>query len=864
MKHRVTLAMLLILLVYGTCIIVFKGKLANQTATFIDAEDSQIFSLMINDAISDDIPIKLSQCQLSVEPKDAEYSITDETLLVNCRINYSRRFIFNITLEGLSLNFSIFPYLHALISSSPDVSIDLLVGTLNNYENELQAASNIIVTDKYVWINCSSNVDMGFDDYIDHSLTLNVKEILSKSRYALVNKIFSAIEIKVKLLGFLKPKIEGRCVFKLASLSVMRELPYYLSPKIEDYCLPDGTAAYVIKESDNFRQSLGNYPYLQRVYIKYSINAPQNALYTIFLVSKKEDALIASKSDFLFSHTSRLNKIGTYIDRKRLVMFNTNYDPANGLNNLMSTGDYAVIFVPVNGSKINGVTLHKVEFTFSKIQFAEFIIPTLSAEAFWAATLFILITAGILPTSLLLAILYMYKKGILNNDKKTITTILTVGLALRLILAPLTAYTNDLHVFAQLGALYYGSGILGAQWVSLPGFVYIQTATYFPYALLRAAGFQDFQFLTSTYVLESFFVKIPSILSDLGIALYLQKMMQKYAQKKEALVIGMYLLNPLTIYISAILGQFDTIFVFTIILGIYYLIVKYDKIKASIFSSFCTIINPVGAATFVPLMATIKKKEGLFQTLKVLLLAVCIFCILMVPFAFEPKSPVFLTSYERFLSGIPGEAFYGGLFDFYVYGSIISFSVGYGLTFRFMLELLGHGLPPFIFPHGTLIAFLVLTAIFLYKVNKANMLNSHENLLIGTFALCTAIIFQLTFPTIFDQFVIWIAGLLLVAYILTNEKYFPVIFTAMSIATGFIYVALWRNYLQFISGVEIAVFNNPYLSNIACAFIGILYSTLLIMILTIILKLWFKNSINGNSVQDKQRPEIPHESAYTK
>jgi hypothetical protein len=529
-------------------------------------------------------------------------------------------------------------------------------------------------------------------------------------------------------------------------------------------------------------------------------------------------------------------------------MFNTIYDPANGLNNLMNTGDYAIIFVPVNGSQINGVTIHKVEFTFSKIQSTEFTILTLSAEALWAATLFILIIAGILPTSLLFVVIYMYKKGILNNDKKTMTTILTVGLALRLILAPLTAYTYDLHVFAQLGALYYGSGILGAQWVSLPGFVYIQTATYFPYALLRAAGFQDFQFLTSTYVLESFFVKIPSILSDLGIALYLQKIMQKYRPKKEAFVIGMYLLNPLTIYISAILGQFDTIFVFSIILSIYYLIVKYDKIKAGIFSSFCAIINPIGAATFVPLMATIKKKEGLFQTLKVLLLAVCIFCILMVPFAFEPKSPVFITSYERFLSGIPGEAFYGGQFNFYMYGSIISSSVGYGLTIRFTLELLGYVLPSFIFPHGTLIAFLVLTAIFLYKVNKANMLNSHENLLIGTFTLCTAIIFQLTFPTIFDQFVIWIAGLLLVAYILSNEKYFPVIFTAMSIATGFIYVALWRNYLQLISGLEIVAFDNPYLSNIGCAFIGTLYSALLIMILMITLKLWFKNSLNDNNV----------------
>ncbi|MEM3727744.1 MAG: hypothetical protein QXF75_00910 [Candidatus Bathyarchaeia archaeon] len=841
------MTMLLTLLVYGVCIIYCKGKLANQTATLIDAEDTRIFSLMVNNTIislSKAISINLSQ--LNVEPKDAKCHIIDGTLLIDCPINYSRRYIFNATLEGLSLNFSRFPYLHALISSSPDVSIDLLVGTLNNYaifENELQPAHNIVIDDKYVWVNCSSKVDMGFDDHINHSVTLNIKEMLLKC--ALADKNFSAIEIKVKILGILKPEIEGRCLFRLASLSVMRELPYYLSQKVKAYCLSEGTAAYVIKENDDFRRSIVNYPYLQRAYVKYSINASKNALYTVFLVYKKKDGLVASRSDFLFIHTSRSNQIGTYIDWKKLKFLDLNFDPINGLHYLMEEGDYGIIFVPVNGSEIKSVTLHKVEFTFSKIQFDECTLPTLSEEVLLAATLFILMMAGILPTFLLIALFFMHRKGILNNDKTTITRILITGLAFRLVLAPITAYPYDLQIFAQLGALYYGSGILGAQWVSLPGFVYIQIAAYLPYALLRAAGFQDFQFLASSaYTLESFFVKIPSILADLGIVLYLQKISQKHVPKEQALLLSIYMLNPLTIYISAILGQFDTIFVFTIILSTYYLIVKYDKVKAGIFSGFCAIINPVGAATFVPLLAKIKKSDGFFPAFKTLLLAVGIFCILIVPFVFEPKSPIFITSFERFLSGIPGEAFYGKQFNFYLYGSIIPSSVGYGLTLRFMLEILGYELHPFFYPCGTLIAFLILIAIFLYRVNKANLAGLHEKMITGTFMLCTVAIFQLTFPTIFDQFVIWIAGLLLMAYLFSNEKYFLVTFAVISIATGFIYVAFWRNYLRFISGAERVAFGDPYLSNIMSALIGALYSVLLLIILILTIKLWLQKFSN--------------------
>jgi hypothetical protein len=845
MKGRTkVLIVLLILSVYGACIVSTKGKLPNQTATIIDVENDKIFSLAVNETqVSLGQPIPLDYPRWNVEGKNATKFNDGKTLIISSVINYTKKFVFNATLNGLHLSFSVFPYFHAIISSRPDISIDFFVGTLelnSTLKDELRTKhKNIVADENFIWVNCSSINGEFFDKHRDHPVTINVGEILLK--IGLINRPFSALAIKVKYIGF-KPELDNICRVEIKSLYLLKKLPYYAIVNEGKSCpLLDGTTAYIIKRDGNFIQVASDYPYLQRAYIKYSINASSNALYTIFLVSKKSEEVVASRSNFLFSHSSRLDEIGTHIDWRQLVLLNPNFDPIGGLYSVMGDGDYAIIFAPVNRSKLESVKLYKVEFTFSKAQYTEFILPTLSEQTLLAATLFILITAGILPTSLLLALIYTHGKRSLKNNKKSVTRILIAGFAIRLILAPLTAYTNDLQIFAQLGALYFGSGILGAQWVSLPGFVYIQIATYFPYALLRAAGFQDFQFLAlSIFAIEAFFAKIPSILGDLGTVFYLRKMSQKYMPEKEALLVGLYMLNPLTIYISGILGQFDPIFLFTIILSIYYLTAKYDKVKATIFSSLALIINPIGAATFIPLLAKVKNKENLFAAVKVLLLAFSIISALMLPFFFEPKSPVLLTSYERFLTGIPGEAFYSKQFNFYLYGIIISSSVGYGLTFRFMLELLGHELGPLFYPLGTLAAFFALTVFFIYQMYRTKKVNAHETLLIGTFMLCTAIIFQLTFPTIYDQFVIWIAGLLLVAYLLSKEKIFITIFTIISITTGCIYVAVWRNYVQLISGVERVSLGNPYLSNIMSASIGVLYSAMLIVVLIIVLKLWLQ------------------------
>jgi hypothetical protein len=437
----------------------------------------------------------------------------------------------------------------------------------------------------------------------------------------------------------------------------------------------------------------------------------------------------------------------------------------------------------------------------------------------------------------------MHKKNKLKDNKITVIKIILLGLALRLILAPISAYPDDMQIFSEIGALYFGTGILGAQWVSLPGFVYLETSAYFPYALLRAFGFQDFQFLAlSIYSCEALFTKLPSILCDLGSFYYILRIARKYSPEESILVPGLFLLSPLTIYISGILGQFDSIFTFVVIASIYYLVAEYKIFKATIFSSFAALLNPVGIATFIPLLVKIGLRESRRTIVKSLLLAASIVCVSMLPFFFEPKSPVLLASYERLRSGVPGDAFYGKPISFYAYGTHISASVGYGLTFRPIPESFGFELWPILYPYGAALIFLVIVGLFLYKTRKAHVAGLSDIIYVGTFMLVVTSLFQLTFPTIFEQFAVWIAGLSLVSYILCKNRKLLFMFTVISIATGIIYVSAWRDYLPLISGVVTVPFGNKLISGAISALIGTLYSVILFIILLILLKTWIQNA----------------------
>jgi len=851
-KHRKLIIALLIVIIYGSCIALFKGRLPNQTATIVDVKSSDIKSLAVNETQNiAAMNISLSNSVWSIKGENVTAQNSDGKLVISGSYKNATLPLFVAQQIGLHINFSDTPYLYTIISSTPDVYVSFNLGLLETdpvvREYLIKYHPEVIVESDenlgIVWINSTYLKNENIDDQTHH-ITIDFARSLSE--LALDEQYFVGLQIRQYLIGFKAQ--DNHYETKIQYLGLLDQLPYYVtSTNGKGYMLSDGSIVHIIKK-DQMENQAEDCSYLQRAYILYRMEASQDSLYTIFLLSKHDENITAVRTGFVFVHSNRLNEVGTHIDWRRPTQLNDDFQPVATLNSKMENGDYAVIFTPLEESSIRSIQLDKVEFTFSKLPYSSFVIKTLSEQVLLTMSSFLLTVAGILPTTMLLILFYAHKKNKLKDNRNTAIKIVVIGMALRFVLAPISAYLDDLQIFAQIGALFFGPGVLGAQWVSLPGFVYLETASYFPYALLRSIGFQDFQFLAlAIYSTEALFVKLPAILSDLGSFYFIRKMAGKYAPGEKILLPALFLLNPLTVYVSGILGQFDSIFTFAVIASIYYLVAEYDSAKATIFSSFASIINIVGVAIFIPLLANAKLRENWKTVAKILLLATCIFVIAMLPFFFETKSPLLLTSYERLLSGVPGEAFYGKQIRFYTYGTLISSSVGYGLTFRFLLEILGFQLGSIFYPYGAAFAFFAFTGIFIYKIHKKYKTGSRDVVYTGIFMLGVASLFQLVFPTIFDQFVVWIAGLLLVSYILCRDRTFLAIFALISVATGFVYVLTWRNYLLLVSGVETVALVNPYVSSVASSLIGALYSLLLFIILAKILRVLTKNNRKANS-----------------
>jgi len=829
---------------YGISIASLKGKLPNQTATLITVNDSEIRSLIPKNLTYVNLSLKREEWEISGENATARNSNGKLIFSGVCTTGTSPMFTAKNT--KYELNFTENPYFHVIVSSNPSAWINFHIGWLSTNStviDEFLHEQPELVTEideiaGIIWINISYSQAGQINDE-SHHVTVNVGQVLME--LGLEKQRFVGVQIRQYPTEFMSSAAFFETIVE--SLCLLKELPYQIaSTEAGGQTLPDGSIVHIVEKKDVANDFQG-YPYVERAYLLYTTNASADSLYIIFFLIKQGENLTSAKSSFVFVHTGRLSEIGTHVDWRRTLQMNHDFEPLATLYSVMNNGDYAIIFTPLKGSKLQSVQLRKAEFTFSKIPYSSMVIGNLSESVLSVMSIFIISIAGILPMVLVCALFYLHKTNRLEDDKITVIALVVAGLGIRLILAPISAFADDLQIFSQLGALYFGSGVFGAQWVSLPGFVYIETATYFPYALLRACGFQDFQFLAlSVYSVEALFTKIPSILSDLGSFYFILRIARKHLPKEKMLVSGIFLLSPITIYISGILGQFDSIFAFFVIAGIYYLIGNYNNFKATVCASLAAVLNPVGLAMFIPVLANVGLKENWRAVAKSLLLATVILGLLMLPCFLETRSPMLLASYERLINAVPGETFYGREIIFCAYGRCMSVLVGYGLTFRFLLALVGIDLGPIFYPFGAALLFLTFAGAFVYKIRKAHMTGSSSVVYAATFMLVIASMFQLTFPTVFDQFVIWVAGLLLVSYVLCQNRTLLSMFILISIATGFIYVAAWRSYLLLVSGVETVPFGNRLIAGAISVAVGTLYSISLLIILVTTFKMWIQNA----------------------
>jgi len=178
--------------------------------------------------------------------------------------------------------------------------------------------------------------------------------------------------------------------------------------------------------------------------------------------------------------------------------------------------------------------------------------------------------------------------------KTSVLIVFGLGVAIRLAIAPFTGHPDDIGYLAVALRSYYGQGNMDLRYFpTLPPLYFIELPFYSLYALMRYAGFHDALFFYHTaYMTEMVFLKLPMIVSDLGIFLLLLKFTRslKYA--------SLYLLNPFSIFLSSSWGTYDAIMMLPLIAG-FVLLSQNKRNYASLAFALSGTIKLFG---FVPLL----------------------------------------------------------------------------------------------------------------------------------------------------------------------------------------------------------------------------------------------------------------------
>ena len=164
-----------------------------------------------------------------------------------------------------------------------------------------------------------------------------------------------------------------------------------------------------------------------------------------------------------------------------------------------------------------------------------------------------------------------------TNLERTSIAVVILGLTVRVLLAPISGHPYDMGLFALSQRLYFESGILDLKYFpTLPLLFYVQIPFYAFYTLLRDLGLPDFQlFYHTTLMVESVFLKLPLILSDLGGFFAIRALT---GRRMPAIL---FFLNPFVIYLSSVWGTYDTLMMFPLVAG-FALLLSHGKSRSTV------------------------------------------------------------------------------------------------------------------------------------------------------------------------------------------------------------------------------------------------------------------------------------------
>lgn len=187
------------------------------------------------------------------------------------------------------------------------------------------------------------------------------------------------------------------------------------------------------------------------------------------------------------------------------------------------------------------------------------------------------------------------------------------------------------------------------------------------------------------------FMKIPSIVADIGVALLLYKMVVKYKNNHldGLYAVVFYLFNPFVWYTSALWGQIESISLFFVVLSYYVLLYGEKKYMPFIIFTFALLFKQT-SFVFLPILTIAYLKKNSVQDFLVsIVLCLIIFCLAFIPFYTQGNILLypFITYFTRILtaSGIPFASNHA--FNFWAlitqWKDIPDSTKGWGLSYRY-------------------------------------------------------------------------------------------------------------------------------------------------------------------------------------
>ncbi len=270
-------------------------------------------------------------------------------------------------------------------------------------------------------------------------------------------------------------------------------------------------------------------------------------------------------------------------------------------DSLPPSGNYSLVVVALSGV-INSVKLQGVSFVSLPAQTQDQVLSNTIGSSWWYV--YLMLFLFVIPFCTAVQLYRIYRSG---NEIKGwhVGAALAIGLGCRFALAPVAYQPSDLMVYATSARGWFDYATPSTSYgPTLPLTYFLYWIPYSFYALFLKLGFHDFFILNHQIgFFETIFLKVFPITADLAVC-YL--ILSFDSSTRGRILAFFYFLNPLSIYISSVWGQYEAATIALVVLGFRFMLGRNGVIhefKASLAFILSALVEVVGLIPLALLLA---------------------------------------------------------------------------------------------------------------------------------------------------------------------------------------------------------------------------------------------------------------------